>query len=238
MSDYVLGIDLGTSTTSVSVVQDGMATVIPIIGEEEDKVMPSVVGFSNRGETITVGKKAKDLRHLNPVNTIYSIKRVIGRNFSHPETQKYARRFPYKVVQGKNDSVEIEIFGRRVTPQMILSLVLKKAKKAAREYLGEEVNDAIITVPANYNEAQRRATQEAGRLAGLNVLRIINEPTAAALAYGFGANRNEKIAVLDFGGGTFDITILEVNNNIFSVLAPPATVSSAETISMRRLSSS
>lgn len=219
MSDYVLGIDLGTSTTSVSVVQDGMATVIPIIGEEEDKVMPSVVGFSNGGETITVGKKAKDLRHLNPVNTIYSIKRVIGRNFSHPETQKYARRFPYKVVQGKNDSVEIEIFGRRVTPQMILSLVLKKAKKAAREYLGEEVNDAIITVPANYNEAQRRATQEAGRLAGLNVLRIINEPTAAALAYGFGANRNEKIAVFDFGGGTFDITILEVNNNIFSVLA-------------------
>lgn len=219
LSKYVLGIDLGTSTTTVAVVQDGLSTVIPIKGEEDDKIMPSVVSFVNEGKNVIVGKKAKDRRHLNPVNTIYSIKRIIGRKFSHPETIKYARKFPYKVVGGKNDSVEIEIYNKRVTPQMISSLVLKKAKKAAAEYLGEEVTDAVITVPANYNEAQRRATQEAGQLAGLNVLRIINEPTAAALAYGFGSNRNEKIAVFDFGGGTFDITVLEVKDNVFEVLS-------------------
>ena len=121
MSKYVLGIDLGTSTTTVAVVQDGLSTVIPIPGEEEDKIMPSVVSFVNEGKNIIVGKKAKDMRHLNPVNTIYSIKRIIGRNFSHPETIKYARKFPYKVVGGKNDSVEIEIYGKRITPQMISS---------------------------------------------------------------------------------------------------------------------
>lgn len=219
MSEYVLGIDLGTSTTTVSIVKDGMSQVIPIEGEEEGKIMPSVVSFLNEGKSILVGKKAKDRRHLNPVNTIYSIKRIIGRKFSHPETVKYAKKFPYKVVGGKNDSVEIEIFGKRVTPQMISSLVLRKAKKAASDYLGFEVNDAVITVPANYNEAQRRATQDAGKMAGLNVLRIINEPTAAALAYGFGNNLNEKIAVFDFGGGTFDITILEVKDNFFEVLS-------------------
>jgi molecular chaperone DnaK len=219
MSEYVLGIDLGTSTTTVSIVKDGMATVIPIEGEEEGKIMPSVVSFLNEGKNILVGKKAKDRRHLNPINTIYSIKRIIGRKYSHPETIKYAKNFPYKVVGGKNDSVEIEIFGKRVTPQMISSLVLRKAKKAAADYLGFEVSDAVITVPANYNEAQRRATQDAGKLAGLNVLRIINEPTAAALAYGFGNNLNEKIAVFDFGGGTFDITVLEVKDNFFEVLS-------------------
>jgi len=181
--------------------------------------MPSVVSFLNEGKNILVGKKAKDRRHLNPINTIYSIKRIIGRKYSHPETIKYAKKFPYKVVGGKNDSVEIEIFGKRVTPQMISSLVLRKAKKAATDYLGFEVSDAVITVPANYNEAQRRATQDAGKLAGLNVLRIINEPTAAALAYGFGNNLNEKIAVFDFGGGTFDITVLEVKDNFFEVLS-------------------
>jgi len=196
-----------------------MATVIPIEGEEEGKIMPSVVSFLNEGKNILVGKKAKDRRHLNPINTIYSIKRIIGRKYSHPETIKYAKKFPYKVVGGKNDSVEIEIFGKRVTPQMISSLVLRKAKKAATDYLGFEVSDAVITVPANYNEAQRRATQDAGKLAGLNVLRIINEPTAAALAYGFGNNLNEKIAVFDFGGGTFDITVLEVKDNFFEVLS-------------------
>ncbi len=219
MSEYVLGIDLGTSTTTVSIVKDGMATVIPIEGEEEGKIMPSVVSFLNEGKNILVGKKAKDRRHLNPINTIYSIKRIIGRKYSHPETIKHAKKFPYKVVGGKNDSVEIEIFGKRVTPQMISSLVLRKAKKAATDYLGFEVSDAVITVPANYNEAQRRATQDAGKLAGLNVLRIINEPTAAALAYGFGNNLNEKIAVFDFGGGTFDITVLEVKDNFFEVLS-------------------
>ena len=205
---YVLGIDLGTSTTTVSIVKDGLAQVIPIPGEEEDKIMPSVVSFLNEGKNVLVGKRAKDNRHNDPVNTIYSIKRIIGRKYSDPETLKYASKFPYKVVGGKNDSVEIDIYGKRITPQVISSLVLKKAKKAAADYLGFEVNDAVITVPANYNEPQRRATQEAGRLAGLNVLRIINEPTAAALAYGFGNNLNEKVAVFDFGGGTFDITIL------------------------------
>ncbi|MGI6393777.1 MAG: Hsp70 family protein [bacterium] len=216
---YVLGIDLGTSTTTVAVVKDGMATVIPIVGEEEGKIMPSVVSFLDYGQNVLVGKKAKESRHLNPINTIYSIKRIIGRNFSHPETAKYAKKFPYKVVGGKNDSVEIEVFGKRITPQRISSMVLHKAKKAAADYLGFEVKDAVITVPANYNEAQRRATQDAGKMAGLNVLRIVNEPTAAALAYGFGNSLNEKIVVFDFGGGTFDITILEVRDNFFEVLA-------------------
>jgi molecular chaperone DnaK len=216
---YVLGIDLGTSTTTVSVVMDGMAQIIPIKGEEDDKIMPSVVSFLNEGKNVIIGKKAKDRRHLNPINTIYSIKRIIGRKFSHPDTKKYADKFPYRVVGGKNDSVEIEIFGNRTTPQMISALVLKKAKKAAQDYLGFEVKDAVITVPANYNEAQRRATQDAGKMAGLNVMRIVNEPTAAALAYGFGNNLNEKIAVFDFGGGTFDITVLEVRDNFFEVLS-------------------
>jgi len=218
-SGYVLGVDLGTSTTTVSVVKDGMAQIIPIKGEEDDKILPSVVSFLNEGKNVIIGKKAKESRHLNPINTIYSIKRIIGRKFSHPDTKKYADKFPYKVVGGNNDSVEIEIFGNRVTPQMISALILKKAKKAACDYLGFEVNDAVITVPANYNEAQRRATQDAGKLAGLNVLRIVNEPTAAALAYGFGNNLNEKIVVFDFGGGTFDITILEVKDNFFEVLS-------------------
>jgi molecular chaperone DnaK len=216
---FVLGIDLGTSTTTVSIVRDGMAQIVPIMGEEDDKIMPSVVSFLNEGKNVIIGKKAKDKRHLNPINTIYSIKRIIGRKFSHPETRKYAEKFPYKVVGGKNDSIEIEIFGNRTTPQMISALILKKAKKAADDYLGFEVKDAVITVPANYNESQRRATQDAGKLAGLNVMRIINEPTAAALAYGFGNNLNEKIAVFDFGGGTFDITVLEVKDNFFEVLS-------------------
>lgn len=219
MSGYVLGIDLGTSTTAIAVVKDGMSQIIPIEDPEDGKIMPSVVAFLNDGNNVVVGKKAKEYRHVDPANTIYSIKRIIGRKFSHSETKKYANRFPYKVVGGINDSVEIEIFGRRVTPQMISSIILRKAKQAAFDYLGVEVNDAVITVPANYNEAQRRATQDAGVLAGLNVLRIINEPTAAALAYGFGNNLSEKIAVFDFGGGTFDITILEVKDNFFEVLS-------------------
>ncbi len=218
-ANFVLGIDLGTSTTTVSIVRDGMPQIIPIKGEEDDKIMPSVVSFLNEGKNVIVGKKAKERRHLNPINTIYSIKRIIGRKYSHSDTRKFASKFPYKVVGGKNDSIEIEIFGKRITPQVISSLVLKKAKKAAQDYLGFEVTDAVITVPANYNEAQRRATQDAGKLAGLNVLRIINEPTAAALAYGFGNNLNEKIVVFDFGGGTFDVTILEVKDNFFEVLS-------------------
>ncbi|MCK5807603.1 Hsp70 family protein [bacterium] len=214
----VLGIDLGTSTTTVSVVRDGMAEVLSIPGEKT-AIMPSVVSFLNRGNKILIGSPAKKEKSFHPETTIYSIKRIIGRKFSHPETIIYAEKFPYNVVQGDNDSVEVDIFGKRFTPQQISAMVLMKIRKAVQEAVGEDIRDAVITVPANYNEAQRRATQEAGRLAGLNVIRIINEPTAAALAYGFGNSLNEKIAVYDFGGGTFDITVLEVKDNFFEVLS-------------------
>ena len=218
MSEYVLGIDLGTSTTTVSVVKDGFAQTIPIPGENS-VIMPSVVSFISNKNEYLIGKAAKKRRIDFPLTTIHSIKRIMGRKFSDKETQAYISKFPYTIAKGENDSILVSVLGHFFTPQQISSFFLKKIKSAAMEFVGHEINDAVITVPANYNEAQRRATQEAGKLAELNVLRIVNEPTAAALAYGFGNNLSEKIVVFDFGGGTFDVTVLEVKDNFFEVLA-------------------
>ncbi len=218
MSEYVLGIDLGTSTTAAALVIDGIPQTIPITGEDTD-IMPSVVSFLDGGRTIVVGGEAKKKLPQNPENTVYSVKRLVGRKFSNPDTKKYAKMFPYRIVEGPNDSVVLQIHDRQYSPQDISAMILSKIKAAAEAFVGCEIQKAVITVPANYNEPQRRVTQNAGKMAGLDVIRIINEPTAAALAYGFGNRFDEKIVVYDFGGGTFDITILEVRDNFFEVLS-------------------
>ena len=218
MTDYVLGIDLGTSTTAAAIVIDGIPQTIPITGEET-QIMPSVVSFLDGGRNFVIGTEAKKKLPQNPENTVYSVKRLVGRKFSSPDTKQYAKMFPYRVVEGPNDSLVIQIYDQIYSPQDISAMLLGKIKAAAEEFIGTEIKKAIITVPANYNEPQRRVTQNAAQMAGLDALRIINEPTAAALAYGFGNRFNERIAVYDFGGGTFDITILEVRDNFFEVLA-------------------
>ncbi|MFO7735529.1 MAG: Hsp70 family protein [bacterium] len=217
MSDYVLGIDLGTSTTSVSVYKDGIPHKVPLPGEES-YAMASVVSFGENGEVMT-GTAAKENRKNAIETTISSIKRIIGKKFSDSDTQQHIKDFPYKVVSGDNDAVEVEVHGKRYSPQDISSYLLQTVKHAAVKHIREEISDAVITVPANFNDIQRRATRDAGKLAGLNVLRIVNEPTAAVLAYGLGENLHEKIAVFDFGGGTFDISILEVSDDFFTVLS-------------------
>ncbi len=215
---HVLGIDLGTSTTAAALVIDGIPQTIPITSEE-GAIMPSVVSFLNGGRTVVIGTEAKRKLPQNPENTVYSVKRLVGRQFSSPDTKRYAKMFSYRIVEGPNDSVEIQIQDKRYTPQDISALILGKIKAAAEEFIGAPIHKAVITVPANFNEAQRRVTQLAGAAAGLDVMHIINEPTAAALAYGFGNRFNERIAVYDFGGGTFDITVLEVHGNVLDVLA-------------------
>ncbi len=218
MTTYVLGIDLGTSTTAAALVIDGIPQTIPIVGEPS-AIMPSVVSFLDGGKTVIVGSEAKRKLPQNPENTIYSVKRLVGRRFSSPDTKRYAKMFSYRIVEGPNDSVEIQIHDKRYTPQDISAFILGKIKAAAEDFIGAPIKKAIITVPANFNEAQRRVTQLAGAAAGLDVMHIVNEPTAAALAYGFGNRFNERIAVYDFGGGTFDITILEVHDDVLDVLS-------------------
>ena len=210
----ILGIDLGTTNSAMAVMEGGEPTII--INAEGDRTTPSVIAFRAGGERV-VGRSAKNQAITNPENTISSIKRLIGRGYG--ETSQERANVNYKVVAGKDGRCNVEVDGKDYTPEEISAMVLQKLKVDAEKYTGGPIKQAVITVPAYFNDSQRQATKDAGRIAGLEVLRIINEPTAAALAYGFGANRNEKIAVFDFGGGTFDITILEVNNNIFSVLA-------------------
>ncbi len=218
MPQPVLGIDLGTTTTIVSVVRDGIPEVIPV--EEDGRLLlPSVVHFDEKGEPASVGSEAKKLRMRYPDRTVWSIKRIIGRTFSHPDTEVAILRFPYRISEGNNDSIVVHAGPHSYSPQEGSSFVLKRAVAAAVKRLGEPLSRAVITVPANFNEAQRRATQNAGKLAGLDVLRIVNEPTAAALAYGFGSTANERVAVYDLGGGTFDMTILETRNKVLDVLA-------------------
>jgi len=218
MTDYVLGIDLGTSTTVAAIVIDDIPQAIPITGED-GPIMPSVVSFLDGGRSFIIGSEAKRKLPQNPENTVYSVKRLVGRQFSSADTKRYTKMFSYRIVEGQNDSVEIEIQGRRYTPQDISTLILGKIKAAAEAFIGRPIQKAVITVPANFNDAQRKVTQQAGAAAGLDVIRIINEPTAAALAYGFGNRFHERIAVYDFGGGTFDITILEVRDNFLEVLS-------------------
>ncbi len=209
----IIGIDLGT-TNSVVAVMEGKEPVV-ITNEEGSRLTPSVVAYTKDSERL-VGQVAKRQAITNPEKTVYSIKRFMGRRYS--EVTEETKRVPYKVVEGPNGDARIEIDGKYSPPE-ISAQVLLKLKRAAENYLGEKVTDAVITVPAYFNDAQRQATKDAGEIAGLNVRRIVNEPTAAALAYGLDKKKNEKIAVYDFGGGTFDISILEVGENVVEVLA-------------------
>ncbi len=209
----IIGIDLGTTNSCVAVMEGNEPVVIP--NEEGRRTTPSVVAFLDNGER-KIGDPAKRQAITNPKRTIFSIKRFMGRRYS--EVQDEIKRVPYKVVRGENDTVRIDIDGRLYTPQEISAMILQKMKKVAEDYLGQEVKEAVITVPAYFNDSQRQATKEAGEIAGLNVRRIINEPTAAALAYGLDKRGKEMtIAVYDLGGGTFDISILELGEGVFEV---------------------
>lgn len=212
MAKKVIGIDLGTTNSVVAIMEGGEPKVI--INEEGSRLTPSVVAFTKDGE-ILVGQTAKRQAITNPENTIFSIKRFMGRRFS--EVQEEIKTVPYKVVSDSEGNVRVEVRGKQYTPQEISAFILQKLKKSAETYLGQTVEDAVITVPAYFNDSQRQATKDAGRIAGLNVLRIINEPTASALAYGLDKKKDETIAVYDFGGGTFDISILEVGDNVVEV---------------------
>jgi molecular chaperone DnaK len=207
----IIGIDLGTTNSCVAVMEGGEPKVIP--NEEGGRTTPSVVGFTKTGERL-VGQVAKRQAITNPENTVYSIKRFMGRRFD--EVTEEIKMVPYKVVQS-GDHVAVLAQGKEHTPPQISAMILQKLKKAAEDYLGEKVNDAVITVPAYFNDAQRQATKDAGKIAGLDVKRIINEPTAAALAYGLDKNKSGTIAVYDLGGGTFDISILEIGDGVFEV---------------------
>ena len=209
-----IGIDLGTTNSVVAVVQAGEPVVIP--NQEGTRTTPSVVAITEKGERL-VGQIAKRQSITNPENTIFSIKRLMGRKFNTPEVEHARKRLPYKIVEAPNGDAHVEIRGKRYSPPEISGMILQKLKQAAEDYLGEPVTDAVITVPAYFDDSQRQATKDAGRIAGLNVLRIINEPTAASLAYGMDKKKEEKIAVYDLGGGTFDISILEIGEGVLEV---------------------
>src|SRR5262250_979493 len=205
MADKVIGIDLGTTNSVVAVMEGGDPVVIP--NAEGGRTTPSVVGFTKDGERL-VGQVAKRQAVTNPQNTVFSIKRFMGRRMS--EVPDEIKRVPYKVVAGQGDLATVEVQGKRYTPPEISAMILQKMKQTAEDYLGHSVAKAVVTVPAYFNDAQRQATKDAGKIAGLDVLRIINEPTAAALAYGLDKKKDEKVAVFDLGGGTYDISVLEL----------------------------
>lgn len=209
-----IGIDLGTTNSAVAVVQQGERVVIP--NQEGNRTTPSVVAFTDNGERL-VGQVAKRQSITNPENTVFSIKRLMGRKFKSREVQDAIKKLPYKIVEAPNGDAHVEIKGKKYSPPEISAMILQKLKQAAEDYLGETVTDAVITVPAYFDDSQRQATKDAGKIAGLNVLRIINEPTAASLAYGADSKKDEKIAVYDLGGGTFDISILEIGEGITEV---------------------
>ena len=215
-NDPVVGIDLGTSYSCVAVVENGQPTVIP--NEWGERTQASVVSFMEDGR-VQVGNDAKRRILTHPRQTIYSAKRLIGRYIFSPEVKKAKAVMPYEIVEGPNNGVRIKVLGEVLSLPQVSALVLKEMKEIAENYLGQEVSRAVITVPAYFNDNQRQATSDAGRIAGLEVLRIINEPTAAALAYGFGKHLNERVAVYDLGGGTFDISVLEIGHDTFEVLA-------------------
>ena len=211
----IIGIDLGTTNSCVAVMEGNEPVVIP--NSEGKRTTPSVIAFVEGGER-KVGDPAKRQAITNPHKTISSIKRFMGSSFS--EVSKEAGRVPYKVIKGDNDTPRVEIDDRKYTPQELSAMVLQKMKKTAEDYLGEEVTEAVITVPAYFNDSQRQATKEAGEIAGLKVRRIINEPTAASLAYGIDKKgQDQKVAVFDCGGGTHDVSILELGDGVFEVLA-------------------
>lgn len=212
--EKIIGIDLGTTNSVVAVMEGGDVTVIA--NQEGSRLTPSVVAFTSKGETL-VGEPAKRQAVTNPAGTIYSIKRFMGRR--HDEVRGEEKMVPYEVVGGASDFVKVRVVGKDMTPPEISALILRKLKEAAESYLGHKIRKAVITVPAYFNDSQRQATKDAGQIAGLEVARIINEPTAAALAYGLDKKKDEKIAVFDLGGGTFDISILDVAEGVFEVLS-------------------
>ena len=215
----IIGIDLGTTNSVVAIMEgsgSGQREPKVIVNEEGDRITPSVVAWDDEGEVL-VGQIAKRQSITNPEGTVYSAKRFMGRRFD--ENPEESRRVPYKVVRRANGDVGFQISGKEVTPPEVSAHVLRKLKTAAENYLGEPVTEAVITVPAYFNDSQRQATKDAGKIAGLEVKRIVNEPTAAALAYGLDRKSEEVIAVYDFGGGTFDVSILEVGDNVVQVIS-------------------
>ena len=210
----IIGIDLGTTNSCVAIMEGGDPKVIANV--EGNRTTPSIVAFNDAGERL-VGQVAKRQAVTNPTRTLYAIKRLIGRKFTDAEVSKSIEVSPFKIVKGKDGDAAVEVDGKVYTPAEISAMVLTKMKQTAEEYLGEPVTEAVITVPAYFNDSQRQATKDAGRIAGLNVQRIINEPTAASLAYGLDKKSEEKIAVFDLGGGTFDISILEIGDGVFEV---------------------
>jgi molecular chaperone DnaK len=212
----VIGIDLGTTNSCVAILEAGDPVVIP--NAEGSRTTPSVVAFTESGERL-VGQIAKRQAITNPENTIFAIKRLIGRRFDDALVQKAMKVLPYKVVRGENGDAWVEVRGKKYSPAEISAFILQKMKQTAEDHLGGQVTEAVVTVPAYFNDSQRQATKDAGKIAGLNVLRIINEPTAASLAYGLDKKKDEKIAVFDLGGGTFDVSILEIGDGVFEVKA-------------------
>jgi molecular chaperone DnaK len=212
----VIGIDLGTTNCCVAVLEGGAVQIVP--NKEGGRTTPTVVGFTDKGERL-VGQIAKRQAVTNASNTVYAVKRLIGRKFSAPETQRMRDASPFEIVDSQNGDARIRVQGRTYSPPEISGIVLQRLKAAAEDFLGEAVTEAIITVPAYFDDTQRQATKDAGKIAGLKVERIINEPTAAALAYGLGKSDSERVAVYDLGGGTFDVSILELNEGVFEVLS-------------------
>ena len=210
----VIGIDLGTTNSCVAVMDGKDAKVIE--NAEGARTTPSIVAFTGEGERL-VGQPAKRQAVTNPENTIFAVKRLIGRRYDDPITEKDKKLVPYKIVKGDNGDAWVEAGGKKHSPSQISAMILQKMKETAEAYLGEKVEKAVITVPAYFNDAQRQATKDAGKIAGLEVLRIINEPTAAALAYGLDKKEGKTIAVYDLGGGTFDISVLEIGDGVFEV---------------------
>ncbi|MEW6325681.1 MAG: molecular chaperone DnaK [Nitrospirota bacterium] len=210
----VIGIDLGTTNSCVAIISGGDPVVIA--NAEGSRTTPSVVAFTDKGERL-VGQIAKRQAITNPENTIFSIKRLMGRRFRTGEVEEAKKRLPYKIVEASNGDAHVEIRGKNYSPPEISAMILQKMRQTAEDYLGEKITEAVVTVPAYFDDSQRQATKDAGQIAGLNVLRIINEPTAAALAYGLDKKKDERIAVYDLGGGTFDISILEIGEGVFEV---------------------
>ncbi|MEA2735226.1 MAG: molecular chaperone DnaK, partial [Humisphaera sp.] len=210
----IIGIDLGTTNSVVAIMEGDQPKVL--INSQGSRITPSVVAFTEKGERL-VGQTAKHQQITNPKNTVFSIKRFMGRR--HSEVAQEEKMVPYEIVGGPEEPVKVRVRGKDYTPEQISSFILQELKKTAEDYLGEKVTDAVITVPAYFNDAQRKATKDAGEIAGLKVLRVLPEPTAAALAYGLDKKKNEKILVFDLGGGTFDVSVLDVGDGVFEVLS-------------------
>ena len=212
----IIGIDLGTINSAMAYMSGGKPNIIA--NTQGGRLTPSVVAMDEKGEVL-VGAPAKNQAVTNPTGTIYSVKRLIGRSWGDAEVQKDKELLPFEMRKSKSDGVEVQMGDKWYTPQEISAKILAKMKKDAEEFLGEKVTDAVITVPAYFDDSQRQATKDAGKIAGLDVKRIVNEPTAAALAYGLDNHKDEKIAIFDLGGGTFDISVLEIGDGVFEVLS-------------------